>query len=195
MATDESESSLADTDNIVIAPASAVDTTDGTLGSRFVQITLASVTANQYAGGYFVPTDGTGIGYTYRIKGNTATDNPATGDFRLELYDPLKVALTTTTDIAIQGCIFANCEPATTTDISAAGVACSNFALGEYGWIQTEGICGARGTASAIGRGGILSGTAGEFVTAVETDILERVCTVLQVGDASGCSIVRLTLG
>lgn len=145
VAVDASESSVVDSDNVIVAPASAVNTSDGTIGSKFVEITLAAVTANQYAGGYFVTTDDTGEGYTYRIKGNTATGNPASGNFRLELFDPLQVALDATTDFAIQGCLYANLEIATpATDAVLAGVTVSTMDVSEqaYGWIQVKGVCG-----------------------------------------------------
>lgn len=143
VSTDASESSVVDTDNIVIAPASAANTNDGTIGSKFVQITLASVTADQFAGGYLCTTDDTGEGFTYRIRGNNATGDPASGDFRLELYDPLQVALDATTDIGIQGSLYANLEGATAaTDVALAGVTVQTMDVSEqaYGWILVQGV-------------------------------------------------------
>jgi len=141
---DLDESSLVETDNAVLAPASCVTTTDCTLGSRYVEMTLASTTVDQYAGGKFLTTDGTGIGYTYDILGNTATNDPATGTIRIELAQPLQVALDATTDVAIQGSMYANLEIATTTDTSIAGVSCSTMDVSEqaWGWIVTKGVVG-----------------------------------------------------
>jgi len=143
VAQDISESGVVETDNIVIAPASAANTNDGTIGSKFVQITLASTTTDQYLGGYFTITDGTGIGYVYRIKGNTAVDVPASGDFRLELHEPLQVALDATSDINITGSLYANLEVATAaTDIVIPGVSCSNMdvSVADYGWVCVKGV-------------------------------------------------------
>lgn len=149
VAQDISESGIATVqDNLVIAPASAVAVAGnlpkpGAIGSNFVQITLASIGANDYAGGYLITADATGEGYTYRIKGNTATDNPSTGDIRIELYEKLQVALDTTSDIQIVGSKYSNLEAATTgTDNFAVGVACSTMAAGEYGWICVKGVVG-----------------------------------------------------
>lgn len=147
VATDTSESSVVDSDNVIVAPSSANDTSDGTIGSKFVEITLATVTDGQYAGGYFVTTDGTGPGYTYRIKGNTAVDIPASGTFRLELHEPLQLAISSDTDFAIQGCIWANLEIATAgagTDVVLAGVTVSTMDVSEqvYGWVLTRGVVG-----------------------------------------------------
>lgn len=142
VAQDASESSTLSKSNVILAPASCVNTNDGKIGSKNVEITLAAVTANQYAGGYFQVLDDTGEGYTYRIKSNTATNDPASGTFRLTLYDPLKVALDATSDFCIQATLYANLEAATTTDITVAGVTCGAMDVSEaaYGWIQVEGI-------------------------------------------------------
>ncbi len=158
VATDVSESSRVDSDNIIVAPASAQTTTDGTIGNKFIEITLASVTANQFAGGYFVTTDDVGEGYTYRVKGNTATGDPASGNFRLELYDKLQVAVDATTDFAIQGSLYTNLEIAVDgTDDCLAGITVSTMDVSAqaYGWVCVKGIVGAlsdaQTTAIAIG--------------------------------------------
>lgn len=149
VAQDVSETSVVDTDNVVIAPASAVAVADqpnikpGALGSFYVQLTLAAVTSNQFRGAKFITTDDTGEGYTYDVIGNTATDTPATGDIRLTLAQPIQVALDTTTDIAIRGSQYSDLELATTTDECVAGVTCSTTTTAlPYAWIQTKGVCG-----------------------------------------------------
>ena len=162
VAQDYSGSSTIDTDDAVIAPASAVDVADepensvGAIGSRYLQLTLASISANQFAGGYLSITDDTGEGYTYRIRGNTATDNPASGDIRIELYEKLQVALTATTDVALTGNMYSNLIVAGTgTDGLVAGVTCASLTATEsYGWIQTKGIatvlCDTAGSAGGL---------------------------------------------
>lgn len=127
-------------DNAIIAPASAVTTSDGTLGSKFVEMTLASISANQLAGGYLHTEDDTGEGYTYRIKGNTATGDPATGNIRIELYDKLQIAVDATTDAFICGDLYGNLEGATTgADTIIAGVTTAIQAAADFGWVQTWG--------------------------------------------------------
>jgi len=142
---DVSESSAGDSDNIIVASASAVNTTDGLIKSKYVQITSGGVLVNQFAGGKFITTDDTGEGYTYDIVGNTASGNPTTSNFRLELKQPLQVAVTSDTDFIIVGNKYANLEIATNgTDNILAGVACRSISVaGYYGWVQTKGICGA----------------------------------------------------
>jgi hypothetical protein len=192
---DLSESSLVDTDDSVIAPASCVTITDGTAGQKFLQLTLAAVTANQYAGGYLAITDDSGEGHQYRIKGNDATDNTATGDIRIELHDKLVVALDATSDVSIVGNLYANLEPSTTTDIAVAGVSVVAQAAADFGWVQVEGIAQVLtdGT-NVIGSGCIIAATAGAVAPAVETDILERIGVCIVVGDDTGYSQLKLTL-
>lgn len=145
VATDASESSLVDTDNKVISPASAAVTTDGTIGNKFIQITLASVTADQFSGGVLAITDDVGEGFSYDIVGNNATGDPAANDFRLRIKQPLQVALDNTSDIAIQGSPYANLEIATVTDVILAGVTCQTMDVSAqaFGWVQVKGRVGA----------------------------------------------------
>lgn len=142
---DISESGQVDSDNAL--PATV--TTDATknfnaIGSRFVEITMASQIANIFMGGYFITTDDTGESYTYRIKGNTATGNPASGTYYLELYEPLVVALDNTTDFAVIGCIWTNMEVATrATDSILAGVSLrTSTAALPFAFVQVKGVCG-----------------------------------------------------
>ena len=136
---DISAGSVVETDNVVVAPASANVTTDGVLGYRYLEATLASVSNNQYAGGYLHICDGTGTGRCYRIKGNTATDIPATGNVRIELFDRLEATLSASSDIAITGNMYANLRPATTTDAVVSGVTMRGVTVDYYAFVQTWG--------------------------------------------------------
>ena len=141
VAPDVSATSLASSDNIVIAASGDYSPA---AGSSKLQITLASTTANQYAGGYLQINndldDGKGEGIQYRILSNSATGATTSGKVDIELYDPLKVALDTASDIFIQGGQYNQLITATTTDILVAGVAPIAFTANYYGWFQTSGI-------------------------------------------------------
>lgn len=144
VAQDISESGQTSIDNIVVAPASAQTTTDGTTGQKFLELTLASVTKDEYAGGYLAVTNATGEGYTYQIKGNTATNNPTSGNIRMELWENLVLALDASTDIAIMGSKYQNLEAASaSTDNVLAGVTVMDITVSDksYGWVQTRGPC------------------------------------------------------
>ncbi len=109
------------------------------IGSNYIQVTL-TVTADQYAGGYVSITSGTGIGFQYRIRGCTATNNPVSGDAYLELYDKLVVAVDSNTGLQISGLPYANLEIVDDSDDRlAVGVPVTNNSIGSYGWVQTYG--------------------------------------------------------
>lgn len=177
VAQDLSESSLGDSDNSIVASASASVTTDGLAGQKYVEIntgiygtsTSTSIAANQYAGGKLIITDDAGEGYTYNIVGNTSN---ASANMRLQLKEEIQVALTATTDFIIVGNKYANLEIATTTDEFFAGVTCRTISTaGYYGWIQTKGIVGIlTGTVDVAGENLLLSTlTPGAVVTASDT--------------------------
>ena len=150
VSTDFSESNQVRTSVGIVISSSATAVGDeaikpGTKGSRYVEIIFASITANKYAGGYLVICEDSGAGYTYRVKGNTATNSPVSGNFRLELYQPLQETVTNASDWAIFGSKYANLEAHTQgTDAAIAGVTVSDIkvATAAYGWIQTKGILG-----------------------------------------------------
>ena len=136
----------------IIAPVSSNTTSDATAGQRFVQFTLANIGLNELAGGYFHTADSTGEGYTYRIKGNTATSGPAAGDIRIELYDRLEEEVASTTSVFICGNLYADLKEADVsgTDSIVAGVTTAAHAANTYGWVQTWGV-GAVETGTASG--------------------------------------------
>jgi len=190
---DLSESSLVDTDNICAAAA---------IGATSATITLASTTVDQFKGGMLCITDDAGEGYQYVIKGNTVAD--ASNLVILSLESPLKVALTTASDIAIIGNRYSNLEAATTTDADPVGRATSTVAVaGYFGWVQTKG----RGTILQDGTvtvGGILTlsdgvagavqalGGGGTTVGALITEPLIGRCVI--AGDNTGQCVADFNL-
>ena len=194
---DLSESAVVDTDNAIIAPASTFETGDNTIGSRFVELTLASITANQFAGGYLHITDDTGEGFTYRIRNNTATGDPVSGNIRLELYDQLIVALDATSDFAITGSLYANVEAATqAVDEVIAGVSMATQAVDDYGYVQTQGVATVltQGTVVIADRVAIgsVAGSAAAVAATVSTTV--SFGQVIHAGDDTGHSAIRLDI-
>jgi len=208
VAQDYSESSVDDTGDSVIAPSVTYYQNDepnnvypGSIGSRYVLMTLASAEVDQYAGGYLSITDDIGEGYTYRIRGNDATDTTKTGDVLFHLYDKLQVALTATTDVAITGPMYANLEAAgTTTDGLAVGVSCASLtATDPYGWIQTRGIatvlCDTAGTAGNMAI--VSQSVAGSYRAAYTTTATGNYPTIGYIvtpGDTTGHGVINLML-
>ncbi len=134
---------------VVVAPASAVAVQaeypilPGQVGSHYVEVTIASIAANKYKGGYLVTTRGTGVGDTYRIVGNTATDTPATGNLRIQLAEPLKVALTASTGLTIATSIYNDLAASATSATTVTGVLMSTTtSTNLWAWVCTRGTVG-----------------------------------------------------
>jgi len=195
---DVSEVLVADTDDSILAPTSCVTKTDGSLGSKFIEATLASVTAGLFEGAVLSLTGGTGAGYQYAIKGNTATGDPASGNVRIELYDPRVAAVDATTDFGIVPNIYKNLIHCThNADYIAAGIPATGVTASYYAWIQTWGralvLC--HTTAPTVGALCQVSDTTAGAVElgANETYTYIGYCTF--VGDNTGYGGVYLTLG
>ena len=132
---------------VVVASASAVVVPQeypilpGQVGSHYLEVTIAAIAANKYQGGYLIVTRGTGLGETYRIVGNTATDNPATGNLRIQLAEAIKVALTATTGIIIVPSMFTDLAATTTSASQVSGVLMSTTtSTNLWAWICTRGV-------------------------------------------------------
>lgn len=133
----------------VVASASAVVVPQeypilpGQVGSHYVEVTIASIAANKYQGGYFVTTRGTGLGETYRIVGNTATNTPATGNLRIQLAEPIKVAIVAATGVIIVPSIFTDLALSATSSTTVTGVLMSTTtSTNQWGWVCTRGPVG-----------------------------------------------------
>lgn len=134
---------------VVVAPASAVAVQaeypilPGQVGSHYVQVTIASIAADKYEGGYLVTTRGTGVGDTYRIVGNTATGNPTATDLYIKLFEPLKVALTAATGLTIATSIYNDLAASATSSTTVTGVLMSTTtATNKWAWVCTRGEVG-----------------------------------------------------
>ncbi len=134
---------------VVVAPASAVAEAveypilPGQVGSHYVEVTISSIAANKYEGGYLVTTRGTGLGETYRIKGNTASNNPATGNLHIQLYEPIKVAMDVNTGIIIVPSVYTDLAATATSSSTATGVLMTTTtSTNIYAWVCTRGVVG-----------------------------------------------------
>jgi hypothetical protein len=152
-----------------------------------VELTLASVALNQYAGGKLIITDDTGEVYTYNIVGNTATGDPASGNIRVELQHPLQVAVDATSDFCISGSRYGNLEGATTTDFDVVGVTLASQAAGDYGWIGTKGCFNVLTDNLTFAGKGVVVGSVAGSVTGLNVATNDNVFGYcLAVGDDTG---------
>lgn len=134
---------------VMVAPASAQvvpgepNITAGSAGSHYIEATISSIAADKYRGGHLMLTRGTGLGETYRIKGNTATNNPTTGNLRIQLYEPLKVAIVAGSGSIVVPSMYTDCVVAATSATQVTGVLMSTTTSAiSWAWVCTHGPVG-----------------------------------------------------
>lgn len=118
--------------SLLVAAAAIGATSVTTVGT-------VTVTANQYANGYLVVTGegGTGNGLYYRIKSHPAATSAVV---TLQLYDPIEVALNTSTQIDLVPNLYDGVVQYLASPTSApAGIAHIALPASSYGWLQTGG--------------------------------------------------------
>jgi hypothetical protein len=139
--------------SLLVAAGSIGDFSITTVGT-------VTVTANQYANGYVICTGegGTGNGQIYKIKSHPAATAAVV---TLTLWEPLKVAITTSTQIDLVPNLYDGVVQYLASPSSApAGIAFVAATSGVYTWIQTGGVglCLADGGgAIAVGQGVVAS--------------------------------------
>ena len=121
--------------NLLVQTAAAV-------GADSVRTTFGATaaTADQYADGYLVVNDSAGEGINYLIRGHGAV--ASAGVITVNLDDPVKVALTTASEVSLQ----ANPWSAIVVGPNALAhrsVGVNNVAITAafFGWVQTGGDC------------------------------------------------------
>jgi len=168
----------ADYDNDVAVAAAA------SVGDTSVTITASSnqaITANYFKDGWLSINDEAGEGACYKIKSHPAAAKSAS--CVLTLVDPLEVALTTSSQAALQKNIYDSIivSPTTPTGIPVGVIWVSSFTASYYGWIKTKGI------APVLCQGTVL---VGKHVVVGLTDAGSVDVQPLNSVDASGQEIV-----
>ena len=100
-----------------------------------------AVVANEFAEGFLYTQKVAGTGYTYKIKSNTS--GSVAGTMTINLYDPVMVAITASTEVGFAyNPFWALLGPTGVQTSQPAGVAPRGVVTsGSYAWIQTWGIC------------------------------------------------------
>lgn len=156
-----------------------------------------TVTANQYADGYLIGTGegGTGNGIMYRIKSHPAV---TAGTLTVQLYEPIKVAFSSATQVdfvpsAYKGLVVAP----TTASGSVVGVAVVAAPASSYTWIQSggPGVCFADASgAVTVGATVTASNQTAGCVEDGDTDT-QQIIGVAMTGIAQAeCGAVFLTI-
>jgi hypothetical protein len=108
-------------------------------------------TANQFAEGWMIVESAAGLGRTYKIKSNTSGTS---GGANLEVvfYDPIQVALTTSSVVSFAYNPFAFVQASTVVTYAQtsapAGVPQCAITASYFGWLQTWGVVGILSDAS-----------------------------------------------
>lgn len=163
--------------NIAVAEAAAV-------GAKRVKVTLGATaaTADQYQEGYLTVNDATGEGIQYKIASNPAIGSAQAG--YIELDEPIRVALTTSSEVTLKPNTYAGIVISATDQADQpVGVPNVTIPASNYGWVQTHGECAVladeavtKGLALTIGTGvaGAVEAldAAGEFQIGVASEAL-----------------------
>lgn len=151
-------------------PSGGLTPAAAAIGDTSVTISTSTTLAvNLLAGGYMSVVVTPGQGYTYRIKGNTATAGAA--GLVVTLEDPLQVALTTSSRVIFtrhpyDGVVI---EPGTPT-ARIAGVPNAIFSAASFAWVQTKGTCAVLFTGTGVAGkvvGSLTGGTSGSMAPAI----------------------------
>jgi len=160
---------------VVLQPATAAVAEEGVSPSAAVTInstefTLVTAAAQDNSEeGYIFIHEAAGAGYSYRIKKATANTTLSTST-DLVLYDPLHVALTGSSELAIMNNMYYDLDIHTTTEEKySVGVAPTAVTLNNYFWCQTWGPAAVLMSGTEDAAGGLMtaSGTAGAITVQV----------------------------
>ncbi|MEI7478565.1 MAG: hypothetical protein WCJ81_09145 [bacterium] len=161
---------VADAQNMTCLAAVAI-------GGTQVKVTTgtSAVTAGIYDEGYMVVNAGTGLGQIAKIKHNfissaTAALSSAGSAYGMiiDLFDPLMIALDTTSKISIVHNTYNNTQEIASLTARAAGVPLIAQTAANYGWLQTRGVAavysadgagttGVMATSTGSGAGGVIN--------------------------------------
>lgn len=122
--------------SMVVAAAAAIGATE-------VTVTLggSAVTANQFDEGHLFVESSTGLGQQFRIKRHDVQTS-TTGSCTFKLDRPLKVALTTSSQVTVRKNAYDGVIDFPTTPTGGAvGVALYAMTASYFGWVQSGGDC------------------------------------------------------
>lgn len=166
-----------------ISPAKVANHTDiavaeaAAIGARRVKVTLGATaaTADQYADGYLVVRDSTGVGCAYRIEGNPVIGSAAAG--YIELAEGVAIALTTSSKVSLVVSPWAS-SIVHSTSVAFFANGTNNVAVtaANYYWSQTGGMASVLSDGAITkGAGAIIGTVAGALAIEVAASVTQRV--------------------
>jgi len=111
------------------------------VGGKTVSVTAGgtdAIVAGWFAEGFLGTSATPGHGYNYKIKANTAA--VVTADAVLTLYDPVQVAITTSTTVTMVASPFRGLVISAASGDTAMGIPTRAVTAANYFWLQTWGI-------------------------------------------------------
>jgi hypothetical protein len=147
------------------------------IGGTQVKVTTGTtaVTAGVYDEGYLIVNAGTGLGQVSKIKHNfissataALSSNGTAYGMVIDLFDPLLVALDTTSKISIVHNTYNNTQEIASLTARAAGVPLIAQTAAYFGWLQVRGVAavysadgagttGIMATSTGSGAGGVIN--------------------------------------
>lgn len=176
-------------------PSGGLAVAAAAIGATTVTLTGSlTLAANLLAGGYMSVAVTPGIGYTYRVLGNTAVAGAA--NCSVTLADPIQIALTTSSKVTFSKHPYDSVIVNPTTATGApVGVANSIITNAQFGWLQTRGMCSVlTDSGTTVGLGVAPSAAvAGAVKTAATT--LNTIGYAVQTLVTTEYDLVFLTIG
>lgn len=149
------------------------------VGTTVIGAVLAGVTADMYVGGTLTVSLGTGLGYTYKIKGNTASATVATVDNTVfwTLEEGIVLAMAATDNIIVKRdrnrALIQGTASLDNVGVVLTATTAATTGNTQYLWVQTGGLGLTKGTAGANGvalmataAGAAIAQTAGKQIVA-----------------------------
>ncbi len=178
--------------NIAVATATVI-------GDKSINVTLGATNAttlNQYADGYLVAYDASGVGQTLGISGNPVIAASGTG--RIQLADPIAIAQTTSGKVNLELSPYAGILVSTTADTteSVVGVPQVTVTAAFYGWFQTAGVAAVLTNGTITKGAGVIKSatTAGAVDIEATGTITTRIGVQLQTGTTTKYSTTLLSV-
>lgn len=163
-------------------------------GSKTITTTSTiTATKDQLAGGYVVISTTPGLGYTYKIVGNTAASGAVC---TITLEEAIVVALTTGTTIDLVADPYSVVEiwDYSNHDGKVVGVAASAITAAYYGWYQVGGPCGVLVDSGAVAVGVNVYASAAVDGSVDATATYAYVGTAMTAGSSAEYAMVDLNI-
>lgn len=180
---------VANHENIAVASAAAV-------GDTQITVTLGATlaTANQYSEGFMVVNDAAGEGIAYKIKSHPAAN--ASASLVVTLEDPIKVALTTSSEVSLMKNLYDGLVISVTDQADAAvGIPNVTVTASYYFWVQTGGVCSALADEALTAGVALTTGTGvAGAVEALDAAGEQEIGVALQAGVDTEYRLIELTL-